>query len=188
MNAPNDRWTKKTCGICGFGEHLAIHRPIVSGERVGEPYGHHFEPYMAAEYPEGGSTFARAAWRLNDYARMLGQTCINEAEDLIRDAQALERRLLQLDTGWQAKQAAGTSANAAAIIVGMLREWRLPGSVWFDTRAKRWRVSGANYQPRDGEVCVGIYAPDVDERALAEDLAAVEARPLVALIGEVPTP
>ena len=32
--------TANPCAICGWGPHMGVHRPIISGERKGQPWGH----------------------------------------------------------------------------------------------------------------------------------------------------
>jgi len=48
--------TAHPCAICGWASHMAIHHPIISGPRAGEPYDHTYQAYVAAGVPptEGG--------------------------------------------------------------------------------------------------------------------------------------
>ena len=36
------------CRICGWAEHMAIHQPILTGPRAGQPFGHTYMPVVRA--------------------------------------------------------------------------------------------------------------------------------------------
>lgn len=40
------RDTVNPCQICGWAEHMAIHQPMTSGPRAGEPFGHRYVPFV----------------------------------------------------------------------------------------------------------------------------------------------
>jgi hypothetical protein len=132
--------------------------------------------------PATASVFKRAAWFLADYAELVWDIGgvgdpIEDAENADRCAEMAElaRRLRELDGEWEAKREASTNKSAAEIVADMLRDWKLPGAVWYSPARKRWRVTGENYRAEDGEVCVGVYAPDVPIALLQEDFDATEA-------------
>lgn len=33
---------RNPCALCGWGRHMAVHLPVVSGPREGQPWGHQF--------------------------------------------------------------------------------------------------------------------------------------------------
>jgi hypothetical protein len=182
--------TVDPCAVCGWAEHMGIHTgPVSIGADPAKP--HKYRPPLDVrnrmEKPDAAaSLFAKAAWWLADYAELwydIGPRGdvhdLDDTDERCVEMLAASQSLRSIDQ----KQASGTSANAAAIIAGMLKDWKLPGAVWFLPAAKRWRLTGDGYRPVDREVCVGIYAPGVDPALLQEDFDAVEARPLVALIG-----
>lgn len=36
--------TRDPCAICGWAKHMAIHQPMTSGPRMGQPFGHAYQP------------------------------------------------------------------------------------------------------------------------------------------------
>jgi hypothetical protein len=137
-------------------------------------------PRNGEKPPASASLFARAGWFLADYAELWYDMGPHDDKDEEADNDRrcsemldLARRLKELDGEWEAKQEAGTTASAAAIVADMLKDWRLPGAVWYLPAAKRWRVTGNGYQPSKNEICVGVYAPGADAAMLQEDFEEV---------------
>lgn len=182
MSRRSKRDTEKPCAVCGWAEHMAVHRPVTEGPRAGQPCGHAYVPPWGHDKPPAAaSLFAQAAWFLSDYAELWFHTGPHDgdqetAENDTRCAEmaSLALRLRELDGEWEAKREAGTTASAAVIVADMLKDWRLPGAVWYHKGRKRWRVTGENYQSSQNEVCVGVYAPGVEAVMLLEDFEEAE--------------
>lgn len=191
------RDTIKPCLLCGWAEHMAVHQPVQIGPRAGLPSDHAYVSENVVRHrfdkpAEDAPLFEQAAWFLADYAELWYEMGPHEGPEEMMECGKrclemlnLAKRLRTLAGEWEEKSAQGTAANAAAIIADMLSTWRLPGTVWWLPPHCRWRVTGSTYRPREGEVCVGVYAPGVDVAALTEDLEAVQTRPLVAAAGEL---
>lgn len=79
------------------------------------------------------------------------------------------RQLDETSPCWESPQPFSDAAGAAAIVHAMLQDWGMAGAVWYTPRLKRFRLVGIDYQRDIGEVCVGVYTPDVTPAALAED-------------------
>lgn len=118
--------------------------------------------------PPRDALFARAAYWLDDFMDLLRMTD-SASEDMEEEIPEISRRLKELAGEWEAKQEAGTVRSAAEIVAAMLKDWKLPGAVWYFPPSQRWRVTGDGYEPEDGEVCVGVYGPGVSADELEYD-------------------
>lgn len=56
MRYRSQKDTRRPCAVCGWAEHMAIHRPITTGPRAGQPYGHAYEPLSASSDSKGDAT------------------------------------------------------------------------------------------------------------------------------------
>ena len=186
--------TQDPCLLCGWAEHMGCHRWLGEPTAPESLTRHRYVPWTAvrnamAKPAEDALVFDRAVWWMQDYAELWdGMRGNDHSEEAFENGKrCLEMLAVAKELCAAGRVAerhpAGTPAQAAGIIVDMLRGWRLPGAVWYSPRQSRWRLAGSGYSPQEGEVCVGVYAPDAPVEALTEDFAAVERRPLVALIG-----
>ena len=125
------------------------------------------------------SIFARAAYFLEDLADIYNYNIIMNNEDVeeikTRDELLeLARRMKELNGEWERKLETGDPMNTAQIVVSMLRDWELPGAVWYLPSKKRYRVTGKSYSPAKDEICIGVYSPEVTPEQLIEDFEAIE--------------
>lgn len=125
--------------------------------------------FLCAERPDSETLFARVKWYLDDYVELLDQSCGDLADDMIAEVKQLSQRIGELQGVWKEKVGQSGAVNAALIVASMLRDWKLPGAVYYEPRLKRFRLVGEGYKPKRSEICCGTYMPDVDIEMLAED-------------------
>ena len=120
--------------------------------------------------------FGRIAWFLEDHAGLMEACGITgdkafdaKSEELIAEARELRDRIVEMKGEWEKRRHFGDGNNAAAIVADMLREWQVPGSVWYHPATRRFRLSAEGYEPSEGEFCVGVYLPDAPVEMLATD-------------------
>lgn len=121
---------------------------------------------------EAANLFSRAAHWLEDYAVLATDAEIGE-DDMVDELHALAIRLRELCGEWEEKRTFGDGKNAAWIVLSMLREWKLPGAVWYHPGIRRFRLVGEGYEASEDELLVGVYLPSVTPQYLIEDFEAV---------------
>lgn len=118
--------------------------------------------------------FSQAAARLRDYAEIMDNCAMGGDDSWSADRDAALKicaRLDELNGEWEQRVGFSDALNAAKIIASMLKDWRIPGSVWYAPWRGRFRLAGENYKPESKhEVCVGVYMPDAPESLLYEDI------------------
>lgn len=116
--------------------------------------------------------FKRVAKYLHDYANIQCD-CYGEKDSEYLELLELEKRVLELQGEFEAKQNFDKPEQAAQIIAGMLHDWKIPGAVWYEPTSKRFRVVGENYNHSSTEILCGVYLNTVKESELVSDLEEV---------------
>lgn len=122
-------------------------------------------------------TLDRAIWFLEDYADLLHQICDfgdNTPEELrTREHVAESRGIASKFREWvgdlNAKKGFDQPTKAARIVCDVMRRHQLPAAVYYFPRSHRFKIAGEGYQPTPTEILVGVYTPDADVDAVAED-------------------
>lgn len=131
--------------------------------------------------------FERCAHFLECYTEILETWCYEDLEDEgsasaqadAKEMKGLVARLKELTGQWEHKIGFSGSHNAALIISGMLKDWMVPGAVYWLPKKQRFRVVGEEYEPEPDEFCVGVYLQNAKVEWLAEDFEYVRNLPTV---------
>lgn len=116
--------------------------------------------------------FKRVAHYLEAHANIQCD-CYGENDSEYIECVQLAQKILELQGEFETKQNFDKPEQAAQIIAGMLQDWNLPGAVWYEPTAKRFRVVGENYNHSPTEILCGIYLNTVKESELVADFKEV---------------